>query len=606
MLRRVVKRWAPPPNLTVSEWADCNRFLSPEASAEPGRWNTARAPYQRAMMDAVCDPKIEDVTFMTSSQVGKTEVINNIAGYYIDQDPSPMLVIQPTLEIAGAWSKDRLAPMIRDTPRLRNKVRDVKSRSGENTILQKRFPGGHLTVAGANSPSSLASRPVRIVLFDEVSRFPASAGTEGDPVLLGEKRTTTFYNRKKIRASTPGIEGVCRIDAEFQRSDQRRYWVPCPECGGRHLLEWKNVVWETDEDGTHHPETAAHACPMCGALQTDADLPGMLAAGEWVVGKPEVEGHAGFHLNELYSPWCKYAETVRDFLEAKDDPEKLKVWVNTALGEVWKEGKEIGDVDKLLERRENYTADLAPYGAVVITAGVDVQDDRLECEIIAWGSGNENWSLEYKIFPGDPSTGELWKTLDDFLMKTYSHESGLKLRIVAAGIDTGGHHTKQVYAFCKQRLGRRIFALKGDGGQGKPLASRPSKNNAGQVNLYRVGVDTAKDTIAANLGKAEPGPGYCHFPAGYDRGYFEQLLSERPLIKRVRGQRVRSWQPKKSGLRNEALDCRVYSMAALEILNIDLDETVRQFTERARGARAAATESQPRSGRRQRSRGIAA
>lgn len=613
-LRRVMKLFSPPPKMTVSEWADRNRRLSPEASAAPGQWRTDRAPYQREMMDAVCDPGNKDVTFMTSSQVGKTEIINNILGYHIDVDPCPILAIQPTLEMAKAWSEDRLSTMLRDTPSLKAKVADVKSRSGENQKLHKRFSGGHLAIAGANSPASLASRPVRIVLFDEVDRFPYSAGKEGDPVSLGEKRTVTFFNRKHVKVSTPTIDGYSRIQASYEQSDQREYWLPCPHCGGYHLLDFFNgVVWEKEEvEGktVHHPETAAHYCPHCGGMETDADLPGMLLRGEWRKRRPQVRGHAGFWINELYSPWRTFADTVRDFLASKDNRETYQVWVNTALAQTWKEGQTVSDVDQLLERRENYTAALVPFGGVVLVAGVDVQDDRLEVEVVAWGAGYESWKMEYKVFPGNTQREDdgSWRLLDEYLQKTFEHESGLKLRIVATGVDTGGHATKAAYAFCKSRLGRRVFALKGDGGQGKPLASRPSKNNAGAVNLYRVGVDTAKDALAGYLATPEPGPGYMHFPAGYDRGYFEQLLAERRVPKKVRGVITRTWEIKKPGLRNEAWDISVYQKAALEILNIDLDLTVQQFMARAQVASTGAATGMGntgRSGRRMRSHGVA-
>jgi len=511
--------------------------------------------------------------------VGATEIINNAIGYHIDQDPAPILLVLPTKEIAEAWSKDRLAPMLRDTPRLRGKVSDVKSRDRNNTLLHKKFPGGHLTIGGANSPAGLASRPVRIVLFDEVDRYPASAGTEGDPISLGKKRATTFWNKKFIQVSTPTIDGVSRIQKSFQASDQRYYYVPCPHCGEFHRLEWKHVIWEKDENGENLPETAAHACPHCGALETDADLPKMLERGEWRKSRPDVKGHAGFHINELYSPWVRFSDTVANFLEARKDPELLKTWVNTALGEVWIEGKEIGRSEDLVIRRENYDAELVPFGGVVITVGVDVQDDRLELETVAWGMDYESWSLEYLILNGDPGRPEVWNDLDTYLRKTFVHESGTRLRIMGCGIDTGGHHTKMVYAFCKPRWGRRVFALKGVAGQGKPLVSRPSKNNAGRVNLFSVGTETAKDTFSSYLSQKDPGPGYCHFPYNYDKTYFDQLLSERPVVKFTRGHRVRTWQLVRPGIRNEALDCRIYAMAALEILGIDLNETVKRFVE---------------------------
>ncbi len=598
---RVMRRWAPPPNLTVSEWADLHRRLSPEASSEPGQWTTARAPYQREMMDVFTDPSIETVTIIKSTQVGATEIFNNVVGFHIDQDPAPMLLVQPTLDIARAWSKDRLAPMIRDTPRLKGRVSAVKSRNTGNEILHKKFPGGHLTIAGANSPASLSSRPVRIVLYDEVSRYPVSAGTEGDPISLGDKRAANFHNRKFGRASSPTHEG-CRIDESYQRSDQRRYHVKCPNCAGLHRLEWKMIVWEKDADGKHLPETAVHVCPHCGGIETDADLPRMLAGGKWIKDRPEVKGHAGFHINELYSPWVTFGQTVKAFLDAKEDPELLRVWVNTSLGEVWKEVKDVTAPEKLFARRENYSAELVPMGGVVITMGVDVQDDRLEWETLAWGAHRETWSLDYVIVPGDPDKPEVWDALDLYRRKIFAHESGLKLKVVGCAIDTGGHHTQRVYDYCRPRWAEHVYALKGDGGAGKPVASRPSKNNIGKVNLYRVGVDTIKDALAAQLAHETPGPGYCHFPHDRDMGYFEQLTSERPVIRRSRGQRVRSWALKREGLRNEAWDCRVYNVAVPEILGIDLNAVAEWF--QARIGAGAKPEPQGGTFKRIRSRGV--
>jgi len=524
---------------------------------------------------------------MKSAQVGATEIINNVIGYYIDQDPSPILLILPTKEIGEAWSKDRFAPMLRDSPCLRSKVSDVKSRDKNNTLLHKKFPGGHITIGGANSPAGLASRPIRIVLFDEVDRFPESAGSEGDPISLGKKRATTFWNRKFIDVSCPTIDEISRIQKSFKRSDQRYYYVPCPHCSEFHRLEWKHVHWGKGEDGEHFPETAAHFCPHCGGMETDADLPVMLANGEWRKHHPEVKGHAGFHINELYSPWVKFSETVKNFLKAENDQEQLKVWVNTALGEVWKEGKDIGDAKSLMKRRENYDAELVPEGVKILTAAVDVQDNRLEVETIGWGKGYESWSIEYKILAGDTSRSEVWQALDLYLHKVFDHELGYRLRIKGCGIDTGGHRTKEVYAFCKPRLKQRVFALKGDGGNGKPLVSRPSRNNLGKVLLFRVGVDSAKNSIMGYIKQENEGPGYCHFPHNYDRAYFKQLLSERPVISK--GKRV--WKLKREGARNEALDLRVYNLAVLEILGIDmkvLDRMSGPFvfgTRQARGRR---------------------
>jgi len=592
--------------MTVSEWADANRMLSPESSAEPGRWRTDRAPYQREIMDATTDPEIETVSFMKSAQIGATELINNVIGFHVDQDPAPILLIQPTKETAEAWSRERLDPMLRDTPTLRDKVSDSKSRDKENTMRYKKFPGGFLAIVGANSPSGLAMRPIRIVMFDEVDRFPASAGEEGDPISLGKKRAATFWNHAYIEVSTPTIDGVSRIQKGYNESDQRRFYVSCPHCGERHLLTFfgvdergeivvdKNsngrggIIWEKDENGNHLPETAAHCCSHCGSLQYDSDLPGMLAKGVWIKGRPEVKGHAGFHINELYSPWVKFSKTVKEFLESKNDPMRLKTWYNTALGEVWREGKDIGKAETLMERRENYDAELVPYGGVFITIGVDVQDDRLEVETIAWGRDHENWTLEYKVLNGDPGIpwtvpGSVWATLDDYLGKTFKHESGARLRVMGTGIDTGGHHTKMVYAFCKERFGRQVFALKGADQKAKDLVTRPSKKNKGKVRLYTVGTVTAKDTIMSQLSQEKPGPGYCHFPRGYGRQYFEQLLAEHPVTRMVRGHNVRNWELKRSNSRNEALDCRVYALATLAILGIDINAGVNNFLQKVGG-----------------------
>jgi phage terminase large subunit GpA-like protein len=327
----------PPPTLTVSQWADAHRVLSPEASSEPGRWSTARAEYQRGIMDAMSDPDVETVVVMKSAQVGWTEIVNNVVGFHIHQDPAPILVVQPTVEMAETWSKDRLAPMLRDSPVLREKVANPRARDSGNTLLHKGFAGGHLTMAGANSPAGLASRPIRLVLFDEVDRFGASAGAEGDPITLGRKRTTTFWNRKILMGSTPTTSGVSRIERAFLSSDRRRYHVPCPHCGHEQVLRWPRVKWPEGR-----PAEALYHCEDCGAGWSDAQRWRAVKMGRWIA-EGEFNGVAGFHINELASTWRKLAETVKDFLDAKDEPEMLKAWVNTALGETWAGGGEAPD-----------------------------------------------------------------------------------------------------------------------------------------------------------------------------------------------------------------------------------------------------------------------
>jgi len=511
-------------------------------------------------MDALSDPRYERVVFMKSAQTGGTEIANNAVGYYMHQDPAPMLLVQPTLDMAKAWSKDRLAPMLRDTPALGGLVKEKRAKDSENTVLHKTFPGGHITMAGANSPASLASRPIRITIFDEVDRFPPSAGPEGDPVSLGRKRSTTFWNRKSLEISTPTVKGASRIEQSFGESTQDQYHVPCPHCQEMQTLKWANCKWPDNE-----PEKAFYACEHCGGVINDADLPAMLNAGEWVSAQPE-KAVRGFHINELYSPWVTFGQMASAFMQAKQFPDTLKTWVNTALGETWEEEGEALADGLLSDRVEVYDSEV-PEGVVVLTCGVDVQGDRLEAEVLGWGDGFEQWGVRYTVLYGDPSGPQLWAQLDQYLATQFRHASGAELRIAATCIDSGGHHTQQVYAFCKPRYRRRVYAVKGVGGGGKPLVGRPSKSNQGKLPLYPVGVDTAKELIAARLQINEPGPGYAHFPDSYPPDYFDQLTAEKCVTRYTRGVPSRVWVKKSAGRRNEALDVRVYNHAAFEILN---------------------------------------
>lgn len=561
---------APPPALTVSEWADQHRKLSPESSAEPGQWMTARAEYQRGIMDALSDPTVETVVVMSSAQVGKTEVINNVVGYYIDQDPAPMLLVQPTLDMAQAWSKDRLAPMLRDTPRLEDKVRDVKSRDAGNTILHKIFPGGHITMAGANSAASLASRPVRIVLCDEVDRYPPSAGTEGDPVNLAFKRATTFWNRKKVLVSTPTIKGLSRIESAYESSDQRKYYVPCPVCSTFQTLKWGNVRWPEQQ-----PQLAVYKCESCGIDLDEADKLAMLARGEWRA-EGTFSGVAGFWLSELYSPWVPWRSMVANFLAVKDKPDQFRTFVNTSWAETWEEHGEQIEHSHLYERRETYAAPV-PDGVLVLTAAADLQEDRIECEVVGWGAAEEQWSIDYRVLYGSPGQPAVWEQLDDWLQQTWTHEAGHAMKIQAVAVDTGGHHTKEAYAFVKPRQGRRVYAVKGSSTHGHPLVKGGSK--IGGVRLFLVGTDTAKDTLFSRLKLEQYGPGYCHFPATdrYDEKYFQSLTAEEKKQKFDRGVLV-GYHYKKVRSRNEALDLKVYNLAALAILNPNLKKLQERLT----------------------------
>jgi phage terminase large subunit GpA-like protein len=520
------------------------------------------------MMDAICDPAVHTVVIMTSAQVGKTEIINNIIAYFIDQDPSPILLLQPTLQMAQAWSKDRLAPMIRDTPALTGKVADPKARDSGNTILHKMFTGGHLTMAGANSPASLASRPIRILLCDEVDRFPVSAGEEGDPVNLAKKRTTSFWNRKTILVSTPTIMGASRIEAAYEESDKRVAYVTCEDCGHKQVLKFEDVHWDKDEKtGAAKPETAYMACNFCGAVWDDVlrrRMVSNMTDADWI-GEKACEGVAGFAVNEFYAPWVKLEDTVRAFLSARKFPELLKTWVNTSLGETWDDAHEKIDPESLMARREPYGPDIWPDELLLVTAGVDTQDDRLEVKTWGYGAEEEAWRLESKIFHGDPADKSLWDELDDWLkFRRYELEDGRTLKIEAVAVDSGGHFADQVVRFCANKRRRRIFAIKGQAGQGKPVWNhKPSRHKKSKrMPVYMVGVDQAKSLIYARLNRVtDPGPGYLHFSEAMEKEHFDQLTAEKVVVRYVKGLNpIREW--KQTRERNEELDCAVYAWAA--------------------------------------------
>jgi phage terminase large subunit GpA-like protein len=551
--------WAPPPTLTVSQWADQYRKLSSESAAEPGQWRTDRAPYQRGIMDAVRDPVVAEVVVQKAAQVGWTEIINNVIGFHIHQEPAPILLLQPTLEMAEAWSKDRLAPMIRDTPVLRGRIADPRSRDSGNTLLHKRFLGGHLTIIGANSPAGLAMRPIRILLCDEVDRFPTSAGTEGDPIDLARRRTATFRNRKILIGSTPTVKGSSRIEAAFEQSDQRYYFCPCPGCGHFQRLMWAQVRWPEGR-----PELAVYVCVNCGLEIEEAGKLQMLLGGEWRASRPS-RGIAGFHLSALYSTWTSWREMVSEFLRAKRFPETLQTWINTALGETWEDQGETLDSSKLANRRETYTASAIPSGVVLLTAGTDVQDDRLETTVWGWGADEQGWRVEHIVSRGDPGQGQLWADHDEILRRRYRTDEGRELVIEACCVDSGGHFTEQVYRYCARRKRNRVWAIKGVGGPGRLVwPRRPGRGTKVAVDVWPIGVDTIKEIIYGRLRKViEPGPGFVHFDATTDEEWFEQLTSETVVFRQHLGRRLRTWKPKNTGIRQEGLDCTVYGYAAM-------------------------------------------
>ena len=426
-------------------------------------------------------------------------------------------------------------------------------------------------MAGANAPTALAARPIRIVICDEVDRFPRSAGTEGDPVGLAFRRTTTFWNRKKILASTPTLKGLSRIETAYEESDKRRYHVPCPECLKTQVLSWERVKWPEGR-----PEEAVYRCIHCEVDIQEGQKHRMLANGKWIAEKP-FKGIAGFWISALYSPWATWRELAVEFVDIAHsrDKERLKQFTNTVLAETWEDYADTVDENAIYARREPYIVPggeiTIPLMASILTAAVDVQHDRLECEIKAWGAGRESWGIEYRVFYGPPAEENVWKDLDVFLHKEYRHESGVILRPACTFIDSGdGNLTHRVYEFVRSREARQIYACKGSSTPGAPLLSRPSTSNIGRVKLYHVGTHTAKDLVYGRLKIAEPGAGYSHFPLSYPKEFFEMLTSERAVIRYTKGKPKREWTLP-AGRRNEALDINVYHEAALEFLNPDWD-----------------------------------
>lgn len=572
----------PPKELTVSQWADLYARLPREGSPEPGQWRTERAPYQRDMMDVVNDPTIETVVFMIASQCGKTASFLNVLWYFVAHDPSPILFVMPSEKDAKGISKERIATAIRDTPALQALFADPKTRSSGNTLLNKSFPGGYLALAGANAPRGLASRPIRILFMDEVDGYPASAGTEGDPITIAEARTTNFWNRIKLYSSTPSVRGASRIEKLEENSDRRRYHLPCPQCGTFQELVWESLKWPNPKSGAdrHYPEKCYYVC-IHGCEILEVDKPDMLRKGKWVKTNPGGgDGKtAGFQLSAIYSPWVSWPDLINGWLKAYKHPKLRQAFVNTKLGRTYEVAGESVDDGSLMKRRIVYEAEV-PAGALVLTAGLDVQADRVECEIVGWGKDDESWSIDYMIFRGNPAMPAFWVEVREMLVnRVFRHASGAQLRIASAFVDSG-YHAAMVYKFCRPLQVRRIFACKGQAGPAVPLTKpRGKRTHRSRVDLRIVGVDTAKESLYANLKVQDLGPSFCHFPSGYldeqgvtrerrayDRDYFEQLTAEK-LVTEMDGMTpVRRWEKKRE--RNEALDCRVYAMAALDDLNI--------------------------------------
>lgn len=547
---------APEPDLTVSEWADEHRLLDQASSSEPGKWRTDRTPYLREIMDSLSasDPA-EFVVFQKGAQVGASEGGINFVLYAIHHAPAPMLYVLPTVDAAKRVSKQRIAPAIEAIPAVRNKVATPRARDSGNTLFQKDYPGGTLIMTGSNSAVGLRSMPARYLFLDEVDGFPSDLDGEGSPIQLAVRRTATFRrNRKVLMVSTPTIKGLSTIEDYYEQSDQRRYFVPCPECGEMQPIEWEQIVWTENE-----PHNAQFACRECGALSSESHKTNMLNAGEW---RPTAQGrYRGYHLSSLYSPagWYSWADAAEDFISAKHaGQEQLKTFVNTVLGKTWEETGEQVDPTGLILRREEYPQDLT---FACRTVAIDVQKDRLELEHVGWAADEESWALEYTVLPGDTAQPAVWDQLAETLND---------MQPDGVVIDSG-YNTQLVYDFVAKR--KYCWAIKGQAGAGIPLiqdaqkrALRLRKRRQRTVTPEPIGVDQGKAIIMSRLQLSEPSPGYMHFPneTEYDDEYFAQLTAEKLITRYTKGRPRQEWVQTRA--RNEALDVRVYGLACVRLI----------------------------------------
>lgn len=588
----LLRSWAdgltPDPVLTVSEWADRHRMLSSRASAEPGRYRTARTPYMRAIMDALSPSHpARRVVFMKAAQVGATEAGNNWIGFIVHHAPGPMLAVQPTVELAKRFSRQRVDPLFGDTPELRERVKPARARDSGNTILTKEFPAGLLVITGANSAVGLRSMPARYLFLDEVDAYPPSADEEGDPVALAEARTRTFSWRSKVfLASTPTVHGISRIEREYEASDRRRYFVPCPHCGHFQWLMFERLRWEKGR-----PDTARYVCESCDGEIGEGHKEALMAAGEW---RPTAEaadpGTIGFHLSALYSPvgWLSWPDIARMWETAQGSIEAIRSFKNGVLGESWIDRGEAPDWERLYERREDRLMGVVPMDGLILTAGADVQKDRIEIDVWAWGHGYSSWLVDHIVLDGSPGRAEVWQSLSALLSRTWPHESGARLGLARLAIDTGGEFTAEVYAWSRRHGFGQVMPIKGFDRFSRPApVSGPSYVDATEggkklrrgAKLWSVAVSTFKaetyrwlwlsrptdEELAAN--KPYPG-GYVHLPRGVDAEWVKQLVAEQLVtVRDHRGFDKHEWRKLRE--RNEALDCRVYARAALWVAGAD-------------------------------------
>lgn len=586
MLRAWSRGIRPDPDLTVSEWADRHRWLSSRAAAEPGRYRTARTPYLREIMDALSPGHpAQRISFMKAAQVGATEAGNNWIGFVIHHAPGPMLAVLPTVEMAKRASRGRLDPLIADSPALRERVSPARSRDAGNSMLSKEFPGGILVLTGANSATGLRSMPARYLFLDEIDAYPPSADEEGDPVTLAEARSTTFAHRRKVfLVSTPTIRGLSRIEQEFEASDQRRYFVPCPHCGAMQWLEFERLRWEKGR-----PETAAYGCNACDQLIAEHHKTAMLEAGEWRATAVSADPHhVGYHLSALYSPigWKSWEQIAREWLAAQGNDEMLRAARNTLLGETWIERGEAPEWQRLADRREVFDAQI-PEGGLFLTAGADIQKDRIEVDIWAWGRGLQSWLVDHIVIPGGPDSPAAWAELTKLLSRTWQHAHGAVMPIAKLAIDTG-YEAAAVYAWARAQGFEQVVPVKGlEGFNRATPVSGPTfvdatvggKRLRRGARLWSVATATFKIETYRFLrlerptdeeraaGQPDP-PGMIHLPDWADSEWLKQLVAEQLVtVRNKRGYARQEWQKLRE--RNEALDTRVYARAAAWIMGAD-------------------------------------
>ena len=589
----ISKGLKPVPKTSVSEWADTYRMLSAGVSAEPGRWRTDRAPYQKEPMDAFTQLGIKTVIVKSASQIGKSDIMNNVIGRFSHIDPAAIMMIQPTIDMAEDYSKSRIAPMLKDTKVLNDLFFDVKSRDSNNTILSKLFPGGRLIMCGANSPAGLASRPVRVLLADEVDRFPDSAGTEGDPVDLASKRMTTFWNRVKGLFSTPTNEGASRIETEYTSGTQEEWQHECPNCKEYHLITHRDIIDKHEEiknrNGTKGIiiNSVKWRCPDCGYEFTETEMKNTKQKYVAQNASALQNGVRSFFINCFASPWISWQEVIKEWLEAKGDPEREKVVINTRFGETYRQIGKFEDENVFLKRREMYDAEL-PEGTLLLTSSVDVQDNRLEYEICGWGEGEENWGIKKGTILGVPDNQQVWDELDQQLDRTYHFKNGSGLIVARTFIDSGGHYAKEVYKYCRKNFAKGRFAIKGHSSPGVALIHKISKVKEYGIPLILLGTDSGKQYVMDRLSIEKPGAKYFHFPLdyeqtadasiaeilwnrGYDEIYFKGLIAEQLKPRKKNGVIHMVWENIAGDKRNEPLDLRVYNIACMQSINPNWD-----------------------------------